>query len=373
MKAGIVVFVLLLAGCFSAVHAQIEVMESNIDLSLLDEQIAKQFGKSQNLVTKANQYLQEAQSYEQEMNRLMNSEGRIKQGKINRYEGKRYYAILKARPYQFDAYKKIYNTLNDQIVDYQEHEINAEVADLQLEAKQCYKQAKKFNRKSENSEKPDRIVEFVVLTGKEMRKAVDYQMDALKILKAAAPVNNAPKTMKELLQTDTTTVDQPSLAPLAIVPVAAMDTTKAPVAAEPTLSANSIERETTATPAIVAPAVAVTTVAAIAAEKPAEPSTVPQQVAERKPLTNVFISIQLMATKTSASPDEIKQVYAGNREVIEVKSSDYIRYVVGKFYTLDEAKAAMAAEGIKGIVVAFKDNERVSVVEATRLIQEQTK
>jgi len=369
MKTGLIVFVLLLAGSLSAIRAQIEVMESNIDLSLLDDQIAKQFGKSQNLVTKANQYLQEAQKYEQEMNRLMNSEGRIKQGKINRYEGKRYYAILKARPYQFDAYKKIYNTLNDQINDYQEHEINAEAADLQIKAKQCFKQAKKFNRKSENSEKPDRIVDFVVLTGKEMRKAVDYQMDALKVLKAAAPVNNAPKTMKELLQSDSTAVTQPTEAPLAVVAVAAVDTTTLAPAVEPSSLTASTTTNASDVPAIV-PAAAITTVAAVAPEDAVIPAVVAQPAAVRAPLTNVFITIQLMATKVSASAEEIKQAYSGSREVIEVKSSDYIRYVVGKFYTLDEAKAAMAAEGIKGIVVAFKDNERISVVEAARLIQE---
>jgi hypothetical protein len=204
-----------------------------------------------------------------------------------------------------------------------------------------------------------------------MRKAVDLQMDALKVLKDAAPVNNAPKTMKELLQKDSTVVTQPTEAPLAVAAVATVDTVSQSVAVAPVSNVGSVAEAATVSPVV--PVATAATVVAVASEKPAETVVAPQPATARPPLTNIFITIQLMATKVNASTDEIKQVYSGSREVIEMKSSDYIRYTVGKFYTLDEAKAAMAAEGIKGIVVAFKDGERISVVEAARLMQEQVK
>jgi hypothetical protein len=65
----------------------------------------------------------------------------------------------------------------------------------------------------------------------------------------------------------------------------------------------------------------------------------------------------------------LKTKYAGTQEVVEMSAGGWYRYSAGKFTKLDEAKAVMKAEGIKGFIVAYKSGERITVSEAVELLK----
>jgi hypothetical protein len=83
---------------------------------------------------------------------------------------------------------------------------------------------------------------------------------------------------------------------------------------------------------------------------------------------DVFLTIQFMADKKKATQEQISNVYSGNKEVIEMNVNDWFKYSVGKYQTLDKAKADMQAENIKGFIVAYNKNERISVKEAVTIL-----
>jgi hypothetical protein len=103
---------------------------------------------------------------------------------------------------------------------------------------------------------------------------------------------------------------------------------------------------------------------------PTEAEPVVAAIKAPEELGDVFITIQIMSIKTAATAEQITQVYSGSQKVMELISADYYRYAVGKFRSVDEAKAAMVAENIKGIVVAFRKNERISVAEAVTVLKD---
>jgi hypothetical protein len=372
MKKLFIYICLTLASSYlSGTWAQVELIKIDDVSSLLDENYASKMNRNQRVTAKANQFLTTAQAYEKEIDNLKNSEGRIKKGDVRRNEKKRCNTIIKARPFVYDAYKFLYNTYSAQLNDWQADINHEEVSDLMSKAKVKYKEGRRFNRKSENTENTDKIVDFALLSSKQMNLAVANLTEAIRTAKkehkkveVSAVVEPTPKdTFKTIAIAAVDTIKVAAIAEEQKLPAVDTLATKSfigAVVANIEQTASTTSADTTVIVAITPPVMPVQAVV-----------TVNQPIAtiSRPPLTNVFISIQLLASKTAATKEQIKQVYSGSREVIEMQSTDYYRYVVGKFYTLDEAKSVMAAEGIKGLVVAFKDGERISITESMGLIK----
>ena len=83
----------------------------------------------------------------------------------------------------------------------------------------------------------------------------------------------------------------------------------------------------------------------------------------------VFFSIQFMATRNNVSESQVSQVYNGSLEVIENRSDGWYRFSAGRFKTVEEASIMMNTENIHGFVVAFHDDERITIREAKALIK----
>lgn len=98
-------------------------------------------------------------------------------------------------------------------------------------------------------------------------------------------------------------------------------------------------------------------------KNPVEP-TDKRETAEKS--ADLFYSIQFMAVRSAATENEIRDVYGGPLPVIKNRSDGWYRYSAGKFDTLEEA---MKQKGIYGFVVAFRNDERISISQAKQLIE----
>ncbi len=83
---------------------------------------------------------------------------------------------------------------------------------------------------------------------------------------------------------------------------------------------------------------------------------------------NIYYVVQFKTLTSEASLAELKRWYAG-KEFVEMKRFDqYYRYSVGKFYSLNDANRFISDEKMSGFVVAYKDNDRIAVVQARNII-----
>ncbi len=101
-------------------------------------------------------------------------------------------------------------------------------------------------------------------------------------------------------------------------------------------------------------------------KNPVEP-THKRETAEKS--ADLFFSIQFMAVRNAATDKEIRDVYGGPLPVIKNKSDGWHRYSAGKFDTVDEALKVMGQENIHGFVVAFRNEERISISQARQMIE----
>jgi DNA-binding ferritin-like protein (Dps family) len=84
---------------------------------------------------------------------------------------------------------------------------------------------------------------------------------------------------------------------------------------------------------------------------------------------DVFFSIQFLATRGSVTDNQVRTIYNGVLPVVENHSDGWHRFAAGSFKSIKEAEQAMRHEGIYGFIVAFRDDERITLTEARRLLK----
>lgn len=326
----------------------------------LDAKVQRKLERADKMLQKATEYNKKTETFEKQMETLRNDRGRIKNGKIRKLERQRNNAILQSRPFYEDGFKKGYSAYGEQIklLCKQNPAVAGDVDVLLDKAKDRYKQGRKLYRRADGTGQPQRQTEMIVLGGNKMRESLGAQVEAIRKLgqEREVPSEVAVKPVEgPVVATVKDTV-------LTVAPVA-VTTPAVPAAAVVAPVQTPVSpQQLAAQPAAVAP---------VAASTPAVGQTVPsaavaQTTAPSAPTGNVFITIQVMASQAAATQQQIKQVYSGPNEVVELVSGEYHRYVVGRFRTVEQAKELMAAQGIKGLVVAFKGADRISVAEALK-------
>lgn len=85
-------------------------------------------------------------------------------------------------------------------------------------------------------------------------------------------------------------------------------------------------------------------------------------------VSDVFLTIQIMADKQKVSENDLKNAYNGSLELIEKEGNGWYRYSVGRFADKESAQKIMEEEGLKGYIVAYNKTQRISVQEAIEIL-----
>jgi hypothetical protein len=350
------IWILLTLIVFSGLPAAAQLPISNSDAvwKVLDDGVQKKLMRADKIMVKALDYTKRADTYEKQIEALRNDKGRIKFGKIRKLERRRNSSIVQSKPYYQDGYTLGYKALGKQIslLSGQAKGSDVNVDELSKKSKDRYKQGNKFYKKSERLAKAQQQIEMIVLGNQKMKEALTVQVQTIEQLKQSVFAGiTEPVAIEPVSDVQYEPQPQPELAPVITVPTEQ----SAAVVVPEVVAAVAIASVSVPDSNIINETISTETVPVVAASVPEE-------------LGDVFITIQIMSVKTAATPEQIMQVYSGSKKVMQLVSADYYRYAVGKFRSVDEAKAAMAAENIKGIVVAFKGSERISVAEATAVL-----
>lgn len=83
---------------------------------------------------------------------------------------------------------------------------------------------------------------------------------------------------------------------------------------------------------------------------------------------STYYTIQICAARQPEAEPNLKAKYSGALPWITNESEGWFRYSVGKFSNLAEAKKAMQTEAIGTFVTAYRNNSRISVAEAQKLL-----
>jgi len=94
----------------------------------------------------------------------------------------------------------------------------------------------------------------------------------------------------------------------------------------------------------------------------------PIVIPDKPKVGDTFFTIQIMADRKKASPDQIKRIYSGSMKVDERKGDGWFRYSIGMFSSYEEAGRVMKREGVKGYIVAYSQSKRISISEAKKLL-----
>lgn len=336
----------------------------------------KKITSAERLITKGDDIIDKVSHLEDEVEDLKNTEGRIKTHKINKRNKQIAQAKMKAAVFYEDGYNKHIKLLDKRIKTL-EKEGNSSANKTRDEVKALKKKAKKQYNKSERLTEPADMIEMLELARENQNKAIEAQVRFLQSALSNEPkpedadeiVNNEPIiettdtiTSSNEIQTEKTVIEpviNDTITP--VIEQTTMPSSTTAVAGAVAASAAAISAETQAVPEELKEK---PVVAAIATPKP-EVTEFPA-----KEVKDVFLSIQILADKTKASETQIKQAYSGSLPIIEKTGDGWYRYSVGQFTNVATARETMQKEGIKGFIVAYNKNQRITVKEALEMISE---
>ncbi|MCT4587729.1 MAG: hypothetical protein N4A71_07905 [Carboxylicivirga sp.] len=345
--------------------------------SLLTPKEVKRIESAEKLISKGDAIIESTQSLQKEIDALQNAGGRIKSGKINKRSKKIAQKKVQASLYYQDGYKKYISVLDDRLKDFAKSG-NSEARQTRDDSKNLERKAKKQYNKAENLSSEEKMVELIDLAQENQKKAIEIQSKCL--INLIDSQEEAPLLAEVQEAVEDTTMVRPEVAeePLEEALVVQTDSIATTSTINNTLAETIVPESNNIAPAVAAGAVIATPMVmntdSIAQEEPLVAKVEEPQVTEEvitPPVVadpDVFLTIQFMADKKKATQEQISNVYSGNKEVIEMNVNDWFKYSVGKYQTLDKAKADMQAENIKGFIVAYNKNERISVKEAVTIL-----
>lgn len=320
-----------------------------IDVSQFDAANQKKLNKANALIEKGNQFWKQANDMDNEIE-MLKSEFRF--GKAQKLEKKKERLLLQAANYYRDGHKSQYKVLEKTLQSNIKEQDSNEAREALMDGEGLYKKARKARLNAENRFSKEKTVDLIY-------EAVELENQALSVMERkfyAHGITIEPSPVMEKVISDVTPEsDQVSFTEERIVPV---------IPAQPEVAATiAIPVET---PPVIAPVAVVESPSALV---PVIKEPEPEKKADPAPKESpkLFFSIQILADRSEASQAAISRVYSGDLPVIHMIGDGWHRYMVGRFKTLAEARQSMTSEGIKGFIVAYNGETRITVQEAVDL------
>jgi hypothetical protein len=324
------------------VNSQIRVEGEQEVIRKMSNGELKLIQRSDRKLNRADKYATEIREFDRAIESLQNAKGRIRTGKINRIERQINELMTRALPFYKAGYKFRYQAFDKYI----KAKSRGDEGEVILKAQEKFRQGSKLYRKSDNVSSEKRQSELIALGNQKKMEALNILVTIAKPLETPVVAEHKPNVPL---------VDE--VTPLAVSEVQPADTV---------INIPEIMPEESV-PVVVQTPTPVTPTDSMAVVSSVEPSkTTPKATSVRE---DVFLTVQLMASKTQVPRDQLRQKYSGNEDIMEMRTADWYRYVVGKFTSVEAAKTFMANSNLQGIVTAYKNGERISVQEALSLIQ----
>ncbi len=328
-----------------------------LDVNKFNAVNQKKLSRSIALVEKGNSIWQEANGLNDEIE-MLKTESHF--AKAKKRENKKQRLLLQASGYFRDGHKGQYKIVEDELKAIITKSESNEAREALMNGDGLFKKARKYRLKAESRSSNEKIVE---------------------LLYDAAAIENEALTLMEVLMNPENITTEDAM-PMAIIvkdsiPDIVEDSIPEIVADSVLLVQESFQEEKFI-PAIQAPVPDVVEPAAVATPivtvDPTAAIAGVIQAIEPEPVISeakkVFFSIQILADRKEVSDAAISKVYAGSLKVTHVIGDGWHRYMVGQFKSLPEARQSMTQESIKGFIVAYNGETRITVKEAVELLKD---
>lgn len=297
------------------------------DKDVLNQNYLHKVSKAQESLDQGAVYLKESEAYLDQIKSLSSRGSRFEKDSsklVHKYRRAR----LMAFTYLDDGYDDMYSAYNKALTIINLDSANTKVDDLLQAAKISHKNGRKFFKKVPEEMDKEKAVKLLDSGIEYEKAAVGRLKDAVDLFSGGAGRSdkslalNSPVMKASAIKIDSMNV-KPKMDSIVevIIPVARIDSSS--------LVTNKIISMDNAT---------------------------------------TFFSIQINASKTKLSQQEISFYYRGSYLVVLMEADGYFRYSVGKFMSVADAQAVIDMEKIKGYIVGYVDNKRVSIAEVTKAL-----
>ncbi len=345
----------------------------------LNESDKKKISVAERKIKKAESIVKKADKYTSQIEILKN-DGKVRTGKIQRLETKANNIIIKSSSFYKDGYGKKYETYQSAVERYlKDGSLEFDFESNKNEARKTYKTGRKWRRKSKSQANVDKGVEYLLKANEVEGSAIE----ALENILTHVNSNDKPEDVIEEELTEATTISEEIIAVEPTTPIVAeakedssltvspdtlnttvtlpealipTDTINTPVISQDTLTIAFNDTASVDTP--------ITETAKIDTEPIVDEVAEPEQA---KDLTTYF-TIQFLADKQPVPKEKITSIYNGPVEVIKHEADGWFRYSIGRYSDINNAKETLQSTGVKGYVVAYHNNNRISTREAIEIL-----
>ncbi len=337
-----ILLAILSLGCFPAPAQNHHGMVASGEY--LPGKYQKKMKQGASLLRKGDKFFEKAEAVQRKIE-LLEESGKSGQLKATRLQERRQRLQRAAGTYIEDAHRRQFRVLRRAL----KNEFFAAYQQIKDSANQKFKEAAVIRRKAENLSFRNNSAEL-------HQKAADIEMEALELLLTRIQnlsvilEDTSPDRMGELFKAPRDTL---------------------PGVKDAALQESSIETDTlivdvgsVAEGQAESGKLGIETIESV--ESSEEPVDIEQTV---KGEPDVFFSIQILASRVPLTDKAIKAAYNGKLPVFDAKSDGWYRYSAGRFTTLNAAKEAMSRETIKGFIVAYRKDKRITIKEALKYLE----
>ncbi len=357
---------------FMGVVVNIQAQQQLILSSGNERKIAKadkKIAKGDAIVAKKEKYVRQIEAVE--------TQGKSRSGKVRRLQTKSNKIIVTSASFYKEGYGKKYNTYKKVVSGgIKEGILQQDAVGLMNSAKGEYKNGRKLRRKVSNLSDVNKAADMLLDANEKEANAIQTLEKAIDTFSQGEIETEAPVNLVQEPLMDST--NQVVAAPLPIVtsglalaldsigvdeivvlsqPNPLMNTDSAGVGTLPvsTLYADSLimPKDSLLSPNLTEPLLQDTVLI----------------TAKSEDAPHVYFSVQFLADKNAISKERLAQVYDGPFEMLEHVADGWYRYSFGKFATLSEANQMKTRSGVQGYVVAYLNEKRISIKEATVMLE----